>query len=99
MEQTETITKIQVIKPERQKIIFEDLGLVDYKSAWDYQETLFAKIIERKIRQRNHPDTEFAPEHHLLCCEHPHVYTLGKSGTMNHLLINQELLNEKNILL
>jgi lipoyl(octanoyl) transferase len=97
MEETETITKIQVIKPETQKIIFEDLGLVDYKSAWDYQETLFAKIIERKIRQRHHPDTEFALEHHLLYCEHPHVYTLGKSGTMNHLLINQEMLNEKKI--
>lgn len=79
------------MKPE---VIFEDLGLIDYKEAWDYQETLFAKKIELKIMRRN-GETEEMPSNHLLFCEHPHVYTLGKSGSENHLLLHGEQL--KNI--
>src|SRR5450432_1060702 len=81
----------------KQKVYFEDLGLIDYKSAWDYQEKIFAEIISKKISHRNHPEEEFIPEHHLLFCEHPHVFTLGKSGSMKNLIANQDVLNEKQI--
>jgi len=71
-----------------------NLGVIDYKKAWDFQEELFAKNIQRKIDRRNGlevPDTE----NFLLFCEHPHVYTLGKSGEREHLLKNDDFL--KNI--
>lgn len=86
-----------IMSSAKQTIFFEDLGRMDYKSAWDYQEKLFADIIDRKIRQRNDPDPNFQPKHFLLYCEHPPVYTLGKSGSMKNLLINEDVLNERKI--
>ncbi len=83
--------------PSRQSIVFRDLGNMEYKDAWDYQETLFADIINRKIAHRSSPGTSFIPKHFLLYCEHPHVFTLGKSGSMNNLLINEDGLKERNI--
>ena len=71
----------------------EFLGLIDYKEAWDYQETLFKKAIDLKIAHRN-GETEEIPQHHLLFCEHPHVYTLGKSGKQEHLLLDELQLDE-----
>lgn len=65
---------------------FQDLGTIDYKEAWDFQETLFADTIQLKIQQRNEISTA-ETENHLLFCEHPHVYTLGKSGKESHLLV------------
>jgi len=73
------------------KVIFQDLGLIDYKEAWDYQEKLFEEIISHKLNKRNDLQA-FSHCHHLLFCEHPHVYTLGKSGAASNLLISQELL-------
>jgi lipoyl(octanoyl) transferase len=67
---------------------FQDLGLIDYQEAWDYQESLFAKTIALKIARRNETTTE-ETENHLLFCEHPHVYTLGKSGSTDHLLLDE----------
>jgi len=81
----------------KQKVFFRDLGLMDYKSAWDYQEKLFQEVIQRKLDQRDHPSNNFEQKHYLLFVEHPHVYTLGKSGSMKNLLINQDTLNEKQI--
>lgn len=72
---------------------FQDLGLIDYQEAWDYQEKLFAQSIALKIERRNGTSEE-ETKNYLLFCEHPHVYTLGKSGTEEHLLLNQEGLNE-----
>jgi lipoyl(octanoyl) transferase len=95
MENEEVLTEPVTIVS--QKISFEDLGLIDYKSGWDYQEKLFSEVIENKIAQRKHPDADFVPKHYLLFCEHPHVYTLGKSGSIKNLLINQDVLNEKHI--
>lgn len=75
---------------------FQDLGLKDYKECWDYQENLFNEIISQKISNRDLiPSSQVPTQNHLLFVEHPHVYTLGKSGDANHLLINQTQLQEK----
>lgn len=75
-------------------VILEDLGQKDYKATWDYQEQLFDKILDLKIKNRrqnlNLPTPNF-----FLFVEHPHVYTLGKSGKLEHLLLNEEQLKEK----
>lgn len=78
-------------------ILFRDLGLMDYKSCWDFQEDIFRHTLERKSSNRSLPDSARVPtENHLLFVEHPHVYTLGKSGDENHLLISAiELEKEK----
>ena len=79
------------------KVIFEDLGLIDYKKAWDYQEVLFQKLVKSKS-EKNISNLEFAKEeiNYLLFCEHPHVYTLGKSGDEKNLLINYIQLQANN---
>lgn len=75
-----------------------DLGQVDYKLAWDYQQELFDGIVELKIENRKRDDEqqEITPNY-LLFCEHPHVFTLGKSGSEDHLLIDKQELESKNI--
>src|ERR1017187_6501303 len=83
---------------ERQQVQFEDLGNIAYKPAWDYQADLFDEIVAIKIKNRDLPLEERQPtKHHLLFCEHPHVYTLGKSGSMDNLLLNEQQLAEKDI--
>ena len=67
-------------------IIFEDLGSMEYKSAWDYQEELMQRIIAQKNAKKQQPDT--VSDNYLLFVEHPHVYTLGKSGDAQNLLLN-----------
>ena len=71
-------------------MIFRDLGLIEYKEAWDYQEKLFGEAQEEKKAGRK-------PENHLLFCEHHPVFTLGKSGTGQNLLINEEMLRQNGI--
>jgi lipoyl(octanoyl) transferase len=73
------------------KVTCEFLGLIDYKEAWDYQEKLLKEAIDLKIAFRNGQTTEI-PHNYLLFCQHPHVYTLGKSGKPEHLLLNDEQL-------
>ncbi|MBN8702811.1 MAG: lipoyl(octanoyl) transferase LipB [Bacteroidetes bacterium] len=76
-----------------QKVLFQDLAVIDYKEAWDYQEKLFNATIANKISNRNAQENEqIQTQSHLLFCEHPHVYTLGKSGSENNLLINSQQL-------
>ena len=71
----------------QQSVNFFDLGQVEYKPSWDLQERLLDSIVARKMANRNLPlDQQSAAEHYLLFCEHPHVYTLGKSGDEDHLL-------------
>lgn len=70
------------------KVSYENLGLIDYKEAWDLQEKIFAENIQRKIDLRNEKPT-VATENFALFCQHPHVYTLGKSGTPEHLLLDE----------
>ncbi|GAB4249064.1 MAG: lipoyl(octanoyl) transferase LipB [Ekhidna sp.] len=75
---------------------FIHLGLKDYKEAWEYQETLFKETVDQKIANRKNPEGEqVQTQNYLIFCEHPHVYTLGKSGDENHLLANDAFLNEK----
>jgi lipoyl(octanoyl) transferase len=76
-----------------QTVTFRDLGLMDYKEAWDYQETLFAENIALKIAHRN-GTSEQPTTNYLLFVEHPHVYTLGKSGSIDNLLLNESGLQE-----
>ncbi|WP_066224237.1 lipoyl(octanoyl) transferase LipB [Formosa haliotis] len=72
----------------------QDLGLKDYKDTWDYQEELFKQIVDLKIKNRRE-DTEIPTPNYFLFVEHPHVYTLGKSGHMSNMLLNEEQLKEK----
>ncbi|MCW3805082.1 lipoyl(octanoyl) transferase LipB [Plebeiibacterium marinum] len=76
--------------------IFEDLNTIEYKKAWDYQENKFNLIVNAKLFNREHPDAPKEIKHYLLFCEHPHVYTLGKSGAVNNLLINDAFLKQIN---
>jgi len=69
---------------------FEDLGLIDYKAAWNYQEQLFKGVVDQKILNRKDSESEQTPKNYLLFCEHPHVYTLGKSGDVKNLLLNEQ---------
>ena len=70
-----------------------ELGLIDYKEAWDYQEKLFAEIVAIKLNNRNNLEQTPVPNY-LIFCEHPPVYTLGKSGSEDNLLIDDDQLNQ-----
>jgi lipoyl(octanoyl) transferase len=76
------------------EVTYINKGIIDYKEAWDYQESLFKISVDLKIDGRKN-ETIVTPENHLIFCEHPHVYTLGKSGEESNLLINPETLLEK----
>lgn len=76
------------------KVQLQDLGHKDYKETWDYQEALFKEIIDLKIKNRREA-THLETPNHFLFVEHPHVYTLGKSGDMANLLIDEKKLQEK----
>ena len=76
------------------QIIVKDLGHKDYKETWDYQESLFEEIVELKRKNRAE-NTEVPTPNYFLFVEHPHVYTLGKSGHMENLLIDEEALAKK----
>ncbi len=76
---------------QNRDIFFQDLGLMDYKACWDYQESLFNTSIQQKIANRDLPtEKQVRTKNHLLFVEHPHVYTLGKSGEEKNLLLNEE---------
>jgi len=72
---------------------FIDLGLIDFKSGWDYQTSLFEKTLAVKGRNRELAE-QIPTENYVLLCEHPHVYTLGKSGKQNNLLMDAEKLGD-----
>lgn len=80
-----------------QQVHFIDLGLMDYKQAWDYQENLFNEVVSSKVINRTLPNNQqLITNNYLLFCEHPHVYTLGNTGDKEHLLISEKQLAEKN---
>ena len=82
----------------KEKVKFQDIGLVDYKQAWDYQSEVHGLIKSNKLKNR---DLSFKEKvklergHRLIFCEHPPVYTLGKSGSVDHLLLDEKNLKEK----
>ncbi len=76
------------------KVQLQDLGSKDYKASWEYQETLFKAIVDTKIKNRRE-DANLETDNYLLFVEHPHVYTLGKSGDMSNLLLTEEQLKAK----
>ena len=93
----------------KQKLVFEDLGFMSYQEAWDYQEKLLQqnvqiKSAQRKLETAGNNDQPFSKEivgtttSYLLFVEHPPVYTLGKSGNIQNVLLTEDQLHEKNIL-
>lgn len=79
---------------QNKKARYFDLGTMAYGDAWNYQTTLFDKILAIKTRNRNvGPEDQQVTENYLLFCEHPHVYTLGKSGKESNLLLKDEELS------
>ncbi len=96
--QNEIVTDNKLETKFPRTVIVDDLGKMDYRSAWDYQEKLFASLVDNKIKNREKPvNKQNIPDHYFLLCEHPPVFTLGKSGSMKNLLVNQDALNEKQI--
>ena len=80
---------------KRNKVVeIKDLGHKDYKETWDYQEELFQSILDLKIKNRRE-GSQLETPNHFLFVEHPHVYTLGKSGDMDNLLVDENVLTEK----
>lgn len=77
------------------EVEIRNLGRKDYKETWDYQEELFKKTLDLKIKNRRE-GTEIPTQNYFLFVEHPHVYTLGKSGDATHLLISEDELKAKN---
>ncbi|MBQ4822916.1 lipoyl(octanoyl) transferase LipB [Aquimarina sp. MMG016] len=76
------------------KIEIQELGHKDYKETWDYQEELFKGILDTKIKNRRE-DAGLVTPNYFLFVEHPHVYTLGKSGDISNLLLNEQQLKDK----
>jgi len=79
---------------KNKNIKIQDLGYKDYKEVWDYQEQIFNQIVETKIENRNRTIPKPTPNYFLFV-EHPHVYTLGKSGDVSNLLLTGEQLKNK----
>lgn len=80
---------------KNKKVIFQDWGLLDYQQAWDRQEQVFSETVQAKTHNRNNNTTD-PVKNHLIFVEHPHVYTLGKSGKPENLLLDEAGLKEKN---
>ena len=76
------------------KIQLQDLGNKDYKDTWDYQEALFKEIVDIKVQNRRE-ETSISTPNYFLYVEHPHVYTLGKSGDISNLLLSEKQLEVK----
>ncbi len=79
---------------KNKKVIFQDWGLLDYQQAWDRQEQVFLEAVQTKTQNRNN-NTDYPVKNHLIFVEHPHVYTLGKSGKPENLLLDEAGLKEK----
>lgn len=78
------------------EVYYQHLGLIDYQEAWDYQESIFKEVVDQKISNRNLPlDQQLPTKNYLIFCQHPHVYTLGKSGSEDHILLNSQELEQK----
>jgi lipoyl(octanoyl) transferase len=79
---------------QNKRVEFIDLGLIEYQKAWDFQEEQFQKIVNFKIANRDLDEKQATPNY-LIFCQHPHVYTLGKSGKLENLLLDEQGLTDK----
>lgn len=79
---------------KNKKVVFQDWGIVDYQVAWDRQEAIFSEVVSQKTANRTN-QTENPTDNYLIFVEHPHVYTLGKSGKAENLLLDEQGLKEK----
>lgn len=79
---------------KNKSVTIKDLGVIDYKKCWDYQEELFKSVVDIKIKNRRQ-SLSLPTSNYLLFVEHPHVYTLGKSGDISNLLINESQLEQR----
>ncbi|MGY8919955.1 MAG: lipoyl(octanoyl) transferase LipB [Flavobacteriales bacterium] len=79
---------------KNKSVTIKDLGVIDYKKCWDYQEELFKSVVDIKIKNRRQ-SLNLQTLNYLLFVEHPHVYTLGKSGDISNLLINESQLEQR----
>jgi lipoyl(octanoyl) transferase len=91
------ILQIKSIALDKQEVIFKDLGIIDYKDAWDYQEDLLQQNVQIKSDNRQLTDSKLSTQHYFLFCEHPAVYTLGKSGKVENVLIDDNEMQRKGI--
>lgn len=89
-----TLEKEISIQSMNKQLVVKDLGTKDYKECWDYQEQLFQEIVAQKANNRTLA-TPLPTNNYFLFVEHPHVYTLGKSGHIENLLINEQALQDK----
>lgn len=92
---------------DKQQVIYQDLGIIDYKSGWDYQEELVQQ--NRTIKQSmgsgqwsmgnrlQTPNYKLQTTNYLLLCEHPAVYTMGKSGSMKNVLLSEKEMEDKEV--
>ncbi|MFT5619627.1 MAG: lipoyl(octanoyl) transferase [Arenicella sp.] len=81
------------------KVKFQHLGTMDYQEAWDFQTEVFQKTVDLKIENRNREKAgkpQLETPNYIYFVEHPHVYTLGKSGKLEHLLLDEKGLKAKN---
>lgn len=77
------------------KVFFKDIGQMGYQEAWDFQTVLFDESVNQKLKNRKEDGPEITPNNYFLYVEHPHVYTLGKSGSLDNLLLNEQQLADK----
>ena len=81
---------------KNREVVYEHLGLIDYAQAWEYQEKLFNQTLAQKVRNRElEPELQTSTPNYLLFCQHPHVFTLGKSGSETHLLADEQELKRR----
>jgi lipoyl(octanoyl) transferase len=80
-----------------QPVVFQNLGVKSYKEVWDYQEQLLAKNVALKSQLRENPQAPISTTNYLLFVQHPPVYTLGKNGKEEHVLLNNAELKQKGI--
>lgn len=88
---------MELAQTTMKKVQFQDIGTVDYGAAWDFQTELFTATVDQKLVNRKTPEQAQATEDHLIFVEHPPVFTLGKSGKEDHLLVDQAKLEAEGI--
>jgi lipoyl(octanoyl) transferase len=82
---------------QMQTVLFHDLGQMDYQAAWDFQTQRHRNLVDKKLNSKHLALGSYPQEHQLLLVEHPPVYTLGKSGSMDHLLLTEAEMEARGI--